>query len=396
MIPIDVVRARTETPGCEEVVHFNNAGGSLPPRQVTDAVVGYIEREAKAGGYEQAAIDSDKINCYRSAAASLINADESEIAFAFNDTLAFSSTFRGLAATGAVPPDSVVLVDRAIYVSHYLALLQARQLLNLTIRVIESGSDGALALESLQALLDERVSYVQLTHIGTHRGVVNPVEEASALIRASTNAIISLDACQSIGQIPIDVQGIGCDVLTATGRKYLRAPRGTGFSFVSNRLIDRVDPPGIDGHSAFWSGDDTYQLLPDARRLESFEASMATKVGLGVALEYALSWGVDAIAERISLLANELLVRLRETGFKVVDSGEARSGIVTFWSDHEDPVATQERLSTSGINTVVIFSKSARMDMDPLGIPAAVRASLHYFNTSEEITILMDTLRAAH
>jgi selenocysteine lyase/cysteine desulfurase len=396
MIPIDVVRARTETPGCEEVVHFNNAGGSLPPRQVTDAVVGYIEREAKAGGYEQAAIDSDKINCYRSAAASLINADESEIAFAFNDTLAFSSTFRGLAATGAVPPDSVVLVDRAIYVSHYLALLQARQLLNLTIRVIESGSDGALALESLQALLDERVSYVQLTHIGTHRGVVNPVEEASALIRASTNAIISLDACQSIGQIPIDVQEIGCDVLTATGRKYLRAPRGTGFSFVSNRLIDRVDPPGIDGHSAFWSGDDTYQLLPDARRLESFEASMATKVGLGVALEYALSWGVDAIAERISLLANELLVRLRETGFKVVDSGEARSGIVTFWSDHEDPVATQERLSTSGINTVVIFSKSARMDMDPLGIPAAVRASLHYFNTSEEITILMDTLRAAH
>jgi len=396
MIPIDVVRARTETPGCEEVVHFNNAGGSLPPRQVTDAVVGYIEREAKAGGYEQAAIDSDKINCYRSAAASLINADESEIAFAFNDTLAFSSTFRGLAATGAVPPDSVVLVDRAIYVSHYLALLQARQLLNLTIRVIESGSDGALDLESLQALLDERVSFVQLTHIGTHRGVVNPVEEASALIRASTNAIISLDACQSIGQIPIDVQGIGCDVLTATGRKYLRAPRGTGFSFVSNRLIDRVDPPGIDGHSAFWSGDDTYQLLPDARRLESFEASMATKVGLGVALEYALYWGVDAIAERISLLANELLVRLRETGFKVVDSGEARSGIVTFWSDHEDPVATQERLSTSGINTVVIFSKSARMDMDPLGIPAAVRASLHYFNTSEEITILMDTLRAAH
>ncbi len=396
MIPIDVVRARTETPGCEEVVHFNNAGGSLPPRQVTDAVVGYIEREAKAGGYEQAAIDSDKINCYRSAAASLINADESEIAFAFNDTLAFSSTFRGLAATGAVPPVSVVLVDRAIYVSHYLALLQARQLLNLTIRVIESGSDGALDLESLQALLDERVSFVQLTHIGTHRGVVNPVEEASALIRASTNAIISLDACQSIGQIPIDVQEIGCDVLTATGRKYLRAPRGTGFSFVSNRLIDRVDPPGIDGHSAFWSGDDTYQLLPDARRLESFEASMATKVGLGVALEYALSWGVDAIAERISLLANELLVRLGETGFKVVDSGEARSGIVTFWSDHEDPVATQERLSTSGINTVVIFSKSARMDMDPLGIPAAVRASLHYFNTSEEITILMDTLRAAH
>jgi selenocysteine lyase/cysteine desulfurase len=318
------------------------------------------------------------------------------VAFAYNDTLAFSNTFWGLAATGAVPRDSVVLVDRAVYVSHYLAFLQARQLLNVTIKVVESGSDGVLSLESLESLLDERVSFVQLTHIGTQRGVINPVEEAGVVIRSRANALYSLDACQSVGQIPIDVRQIGCDVMTATGRKYLRAPRGTGFAYVSSRLIEQVDPPGIDGHSAFWRDDDSYELLPSAERLESFEVNMATKVGLGVAIDYALSWGVEAIAERIGSLASELRERLSGAGYEVLDGAAARSGIVTFRSPRESPEATQLWLSTRGINTNVALTQSARLDMDQRGIPAAVRASVHYFNTSEEITALIDALQATH
>jgi selenocysteine lyase/cysteine desulfurase len=355
-----------------------------------------VEREALAGAYEQAVIDAELIDRYRPAAALLINADPSEVAFAYNDTLAFTNTFWGLVSTGAVPRDSVILVDRAVYVSHYFALLQARQLLNVTIRVIESGSDGSLDLESLQNLLDERVSFVQLTHIGTHRGVINPVAEAGALIRLSSNAIYSLDACQSTGQILIDVRQVGCDVMTATGRKYLRAPRGTGFAYVSRRLIDRVDPPGIDGHSAFWRDDDTYQLLPDAGRLESFEVNMATKVGLGVAIEYALSWGIEAIAERIGSLAAELRDRLGGAGYEVLDGGGACSGIVTFRSSTESPEAIQVRLNARGINTNVALTQSARLDMDQRGIPAAVRASVHYFNTSEEIDTLVAALQETH
>jgi selenocysteine lyase/cysteine desulfurase len=183
--------------------------------------------------------------------------------------------------------------------------------------------------------------------------------------------------------------------MTATGRKYLRAPRGTGFAYVSSRVIDRVDPPGIDGHSAFWRSDDSYELLPDAGRLESFEVNMATKVGLGVAIDYALSWGVEAIAERIGSLATELRERLSGAGYEVLDGGEARSGIVTFRSTTESPEATQAWLSTRGINTNVALTQSARLDMDQRGIPAAVRASVHYFNTSEEITALIDALESA-
>ena len=150
---------------------------------------------------------------------------------------------------------------------------------------------------------------------------------------------------------------------------------------------------GLTVTAPFWTDDDTYHLQPNARRLESFEVKMATKVGLGVAIDYALSWGIDAIVERVTMLASELGERLVEAGFKVLDGGEARSGIVSFWSQHEDPETTQERLGVSRINPVAIFSKSARLDMDPLGIPSVVRAALHYFNTSEEITKLIGSLK---
>lgn len=392
MHPIDIDRARADTPGCDRVVHFNNAGGSLPPSVVTDAVVGYVQREALAGAYEQATTDAELIDRYRPAAASLLNADESEIAFAFNDTLAFSTTFWGLVATGAIAPNSAVLVDRTVYVSHYLGLLQAERHLGIKIRIIESSIDGSIDLESLRNLLDEQVSLVQLTHIGTHRGLVNPVEEAGALIRSAGEAIYALDACQSLGHIPVDARAIGCDLLTGTGRKFLRAPRGTGLVYVSGRLLDRIDPPGIDGRGANWIDQYTYELLPDARRFEPFEVNMATKVGLGVAIDYALSWGIEAIAERITTLAGHLRSLLTANGIEVLDGGRRRSGIVTFRLVDEPPVVTQQRLAAEGINTTVARPGSARLDMETRGVSAAVRASLHYYNTVAEIDRLMEVL----
>lgn len=192
--------------------------------------------------------------------------------------------------------------------------------------------------------------------------------------------------------MPVDVQAIGCDVLTGTGRKFLRAPRGTGLVYVSRRIVDRVDPPGVDGHSATWINKDTYELLPDARRLESFEVNMATKVGLGVAIDYALSWGMEAIAERIGSLATYLRKRLTASGIEVLDGGALASGIVTFRLDHEPPEATQRRLKLAGINTSVAHAGSARLDMETRAVPAVVHASVHYYNTNEEIDQLIDTL----
>lgn len=393
MVAFDVERARADTPGCDLGVHLNNAGASLPPRPVTESVIDYLRREELRGGYETFEAMEPLVGRYREAMATLIGADAREIAVTQNDTQAWASAFWGLVHTGAIAAGSTVVVDRATYASHYVGLLQARKYFGLRIDVAESDASGALSLDSLADVLDEHVSMVALTHVGSHRGLVNPVELAGEVIRRNTDAFYFIDACQSLGQLPVSVHAIGCDVLTGTGRKYLRAPRGTGVLFVAARILDRIDPPAIDGHSAEWVGAASYQLLSDARRFEQFEASMANRVGFGVAIDYALSWGIDAIRARIVELAEHLRSGLASLGdIEVLDGGHTRSGIVTFRERHREPADTQAVLRRAGISTSVVVARAARLDMDRDGVAAAVRASVHYYNTIGELDRVLDAL----
>jgi cysteine desulfurase / selenocysteine lyase len=392
MEQFDIDRARADTPGCERVVHLNNAGSSLPPSAVTDAVVGYLQREAIGGGYETYDAELPAIERYRSALAEVLGARSTEIAFAASDTNAWSTAFWGLQHTGAVPPRSTVVVDRTCYVSHYLGLLQAHKYFDVTVAVAEADADGTIDLGSLASLIDERVSMVALTHVGTHRGLVNPIEAAGRVVRQSGDAIYLVDACQSLGHLPLDVSTIGCDVLTATGRKYLRGPRGSGVLFVAERLIERIDPPGIDGSGAVWIDSSSYELLGDARRFEPYEASSAVKVGLGVAADYALSWGIAATSARIGELAEYLRAGLVGIGAEVLDGGERRCGIVTFRQSRRSPLQTKALLAAAGINVSVASGASARLDMEPRGVPSAVRASIHYYNTVAELDRVIEAL----
>ena len=392
-VSIDVARARAETPGCARVVHLNNAGAALPPAAVTDAVVGYLKQEALGGGYETYNAELEAVGRYRNALAELIGAKPTEVAFMQNDTLGWATALWGLVHTGAVGRGSTVVVDRTVYVSHYLGLLQAKKYFGIEIRIADSDDTGTVDLGSLASLLDERVSMVALTHIGTHRGLVNPVAAAGAVIRRKSSAVYFVDGCQALGHLPLDVRTIGCDVLTATGRKYLRAPRGTGLLFVSERIIERVDPPGIDGSGANWIDGSNYELAGDATRFEPFEASMATKVGLGVAADYALGWGMEAISKRIVELAEGLRTLLEDiVGVEVLDGGRERCGIVTFREAGRTPAETQAMLLAAGINTSVTKDESARLDMAERGVPSAVRASVHYYNTDAELERLVGAL----
>src|SRR5690606_19991522 len=149
--------------------------------------------------------------------------------------------------------------------------------------------------------LDDRVRLIALSHIPTNGGLVQPVAEIGRLARES-GAYFLVDACQSVGQLPIDVKEIGCHMLSATSRKYLRGPRGVGFLYVDSSVVEQLEPPLLDLHAASWIGSDEYTIRDDARRFENWESNVAGKIGMGVAAEYVLDLGVDACWQRLHSL----------------------------------------------------------------------------------------------
>ena len=216
-------------------------------------------------------------------------------------------------------------------------------------------------------------------------GLVNPAAAIGSVTRAAGVPFL-LDACQSVGQLPVLVDEIGCDVLSATGRKFLRGPRATGFLYVRREFIEQLEPPLLDMHAAEWITPDRYEIRADARRFENWETNYATKIGLGVAVDYALDWGLEAIRHRTSTLAEGLRERLAGiSGVAVHDQGAQRCAIVTFTKQGTPAPVIADRLREAGINTSVTSVESARFDFEARGLTEMVRVSPHYYNTLDEL-----------
>jgi len=193
----------------------------------------------------------------------------------------------------------------------------------------------------------------------------------------------------------VDVEAIGCDMLSATGRKYLRGPRGTGLLYVRRELLDRLEPPFLDLHAATWVSRDRYEIRGDARRFENWETYVAGKIGLGVAIDYALGWGLPAIGGRVAALADALRGRLADVpGVTVRDLGRERCGIVTFTVDGVDALAVKTTLAAQAINATTSAVTSTRLDMEARGLARVVRASVHYYNSEAEVERFAEAIRA--
>lgn len=377
----DLLRARRETPGCEQVLHLNNAGAALMPQPVLDAVIQHLQLEAMQGGYEAADKAHEAVEHVYEAIASLLCCHPEEIAIIENATRAWDMAFYSF----SLKAGDRILTAMNEYASNYIAFLQIARKTGATIEVIPNDEFGQLSIEALQNMIDERVKLIAITHIPTNGGLVNPAEAVGRVAKAAGIPYL-LDACQSVGQMPLNVDKIGCDMLSATGRKFLRGPRGTGFLYVQRSLIERLEPPFLDLHAARWIALDQYEIRPDARRFENWETNYAAKIGLGVAVNYALGWGLETIWERVLQLARQLRLRLSELpGVQVRDLGQVQSGIVTFTVEGQAPEAIRQQLAVQKINVSTTTVYSTRLDMEARGLSQMVRASVHYYNSEEEI-----------
>ncbi len=385
----DIARARADTRHCENIVHFNNAGAALMPRPVADALHAYLYKEERVGGYETADEERESLDRFYHATAKLLNCAADEIAFVENATRAWDMAFYSFRFSAG----DRILTTLAEYGSNVIAYNHQARRCGVEIVFVPNDEFGQIDTRRLENLIDERVKLISISHIPTGGGLVNPAAAVGKIAKAA-NVPFLLDACQAVGQLPLDVEAIGCDILCGTGRKYLRGPRGTGFLYVCKGLADRLDPPFLDLHAATLVSPTAYRVRPDAGRFENWEQYFAGKGALGVAVDYALSYGMNAIQSRIYHLAGKLREKLAKIeGVEITDEGRERCGIVTFTAGSLSPPEIQRRLKPYRINVSTAGGSGNLVSFRQRGLEEVVRASVHYYNTEAEIDYFMETLQ---
>jgi cysteine desulfurase / selenocysteine lyase len=390
---LDVDRLRADTPGCASVTHLNNAGSALPPAVVTDTVVGHLRREEQIGGYEAHAEAADRIEAVRDSAATLVGARPDQIALLESATAAWSRALAAIAFTRPLNEGDRILVSSAEYASNVLPLMQLAMASGARIDFIPDGEDGTVDVAAFRAMLDTDVAVVAVTHCPSQNGLINDVGAIGAVLR-ETDTWYIVDACQSVGQLPVDVAAIGADFVSATGRKFLRGPRGTGFLYASDAALDELEPFPLDLHSATWTSDG-YEVQDSARRFEYWEKSYAALLGMGAAIDYALGCGIEALSLRIAELAQYARDGLLAIpGVHVHDRGQVRSGIVTLTRDGIPAATLAAQVKASGVNVSLSTPDYSRRDFETHGLDGLVRVSPHAYNTTEEIDRLLAAVAA--
>jgi selenocysteine lyase/cysteine desulfurase len=386
---IDVDKVRLETPGAERSVHLLACGSSLMPQPVVDAIVAHTQLEAEIGGYEAHAVQFDRLAGVYAHAAHHIGAKPEEIALMENATVAWCHAFYAL----PLARGSRILTCEAEYAANYVAFLQRAKREDLKIEVIPSDESGALDISALEDMMDDKVGLIAITWVPTNGGLVNPAAEVGRIANAH-NVPYLLDACQAAGQLPIDVVDLGCDFLSATGRKYLRGPRGTGFLFVKEKWLNSLEPAMIDHFGAPWVAIDRYELRKDARRFETWENSYALRAGLGAAIDYADQIGIDRISARVTMLARRTRALLAEVPeVELRDLGEVQCGIVSFSVRHQDPRSIVQQMGNAGFAIGASSPSSTRLDAERRRLPTLLRIAPHYYNTEDEVARAVAHLR---
>jgi len=385
-----IAQWRADTPGCSRRIHLNNAGASLMPRPVLEAVTAHLALEAEIGGYEAGWAREAEIQRGYQAIATLIHADPRNIAVVANATAGF---IQALSSFDFARGDAIV-TSRCDYTSNQIQYLALSQRLGIRILHAPDLPEGGMDPDGVRALLrTHRCRLVAVSWIPTNSGLVQDVEAVGEECEAAGVPYI-VDACQAVGQMPVDVQRLRCDYLSATARKFLRGPRGIGFLYASDRALGRGDHPlFVDMRGARWTAPERYEVAATAQRYEDWEFPYALVLGQGEAVRYALGVGAETARKLSWELADRLRRRLESLpGIRVLDRGRRRCAIVTAAVRGWDGDAMVRELGERGINTTSTVREFGFYDMDEKGVASGIRISPHYFNTSEEIDRVAEAL----
>lgn len=389
---IDVVAERAATPGCAGVLHLDHAGASLPPRVVTETVVAHLRREEELGGYAAAETVADQRGQVRASLARLLGVAADEVAIVENASRAWQLAVGALSRQWR--PGQRLLTWRTEYGSNVMEALALADRRDVEVVVLPDDEHGRVDLDALEAALDDQAAMIALTHAPSIDGVVQPAAEVGRRARAAGVPFV-LDACQSVGQLDVTLPATGADVLVGTGRKFLRGPRGTGFLAVRRELLATLDAPFAELGSSRWAPSGEVTPLPDARRFETWERSVALELGLGAAVDHLLALGTAAVEAHVTEVAARLRRRLADLPrVEVRDGGPPRSAIVTFTVDGVDAAHLAARLRRERIHLSAMDASAARWALGSRSLPAVLRASVHTTTTDDELDRFLERIRA--
>ncbi|MDH4058188.1 MAG: aminotransferase class V-fold PLP-dependent enzyme [Cyclobacteriaceae bacterium] len=386
----EIQKFRNETPGCRTRIHFNNAGASLMTDSVSKSITDHIHLESDFGGYEAAIIKASEIDRFYSSVAKLLNCNPSEIAYTTSATDSFSR------ALSSIPfkQGDVILTTKEDYISNQIAFLSLAKRFGIKLIRSESLIEGGVDLNDFEDCIKKyKPKVVSVSHIPTNSGLIQPVKEIGEIC-SKYNTVYLLDACQSVGQMPIDVQSIKCDFLSVTARKFLRGPRGAGFLFVSEKILAKgYEPLFLDMRGADWIQANEYKPREDAIRFEDWETAYALLIGTATAVDYSLSVGLDRIEKQVTYLSDYIRKGLqRIDGVSVHDKGAKLGGLTTFHIKGSTPEHIKTELLDRTINVSTSIRNNAVLDYDEKGIDWTVRASPHYYNTINEVDLFLDAV----
>ncbi|AMN79372.1 MULTISPECIES: aminotransferase class V-fold PLP-dependent enzyme [Pseudomonas] len=389
MSPLEVQRLRDATPGCQSgIVHFNPAGASLPSQATLDAIIEQLQREARDGPMEAGEQGAVLVEKARRAAALLLNAPVASIAFASSGSTAWSLAFQAL---GPWQPGDRILVGRHEWGGNLASMDLAVQA-GARVEVIPCDETGAVCPLALESMVDAHVKLIDLTWLPANGGLINPAQAIGEVARRHAIPYF-IDAGQAVGQVPVDVQALQCDVLKSAGRKHLRGPRGTALLYVRPGFLERLNPTQRDVFSAPWTAQG-FDLRNDARRFETSETSFALLAGLGNALQEMNHLGIERAWETMSQTAERIREALRGiSGITLHDLGTQQSGLIAFNLAGWDAFELKRRLGLKRINIGANGVAYTPLDMQARGLESVARISVSPLNTQQDIEVLLAALR---
>lgn len=402
--PLDVWRLREDFPilsrmiNGKPLVYLDNAATTQKPRSVIQSLVDYYENfnaNVHRGVHTLSMEATDMTEAARRKVAAFINADEPEtIIWTRNATEGMNLVAYGWGRANIEAGDEIV-TTRMEHHSNLVPWQEIASERGAVIRFLPLAADGSLDLSDVDGIITDKTKLLTFTHVSNSLGTINPARYLTEKAH-SVGAVVLVDGAQSVPHMPVDVQEIGCDFLSFSGHKML-GPTGIGALYGRRDLLEGMQPFLTGGEmvlqvtyeSASWAG------LP--WKFEAGTPNIADSIGMGAAVDYLSSVGMDNVREHEKQITEYALARFEE--IEEVDvfgpgDPDLRGGVISFHASEVHPHDLGTYLDQQGI--AVRTGHHCTMPlMTTLGVPATTRASFYVYNTEEEVDSLVDGVRGA-